>query len=1319
MIAELDAFARAGDGLVTGEPGVGKTHSITELHDLWNGQNFPHLAIPVDRLGSATEAEIRSALGISTSLMDHVERYFSERGRGVLIIDGFDSARSESSRERVLALIREALDRSDGRWSVIVTVRIYDATRSQSLRNLFIDPAIGAPAKGIGLSGTRHYLVPKLAHEEVEQGIAQISGLPEVYSEATQEFRDLLRIPFNLWLVEGILGGAASSLGLSAVASEVQLLGLYWERRVDSGDRAPESRHLLSGMVQRMVASHVLSLRVDEVFHLGAASVWDDLLSAGVLQRVGSTGQRIAFAHNTLFDYATSILLLEDDPRAMHDFIAADFGRPLFLRPSITFYYTRLWYDGREAFWKSTRETLQTSQPQVRLVGRLVPPSVIVREARLVSDFEPVVAGAMVQDGLSTELGLRILQAASALDISDDVLWAEVCCVLAGHPQREFAWNVVTIGHRIAERRKDSLGGSLAENLGLLGRRMLAWALQQEGDQLADAVGANWALPLVCRTFSTAPAESDALLRRILSLLETPGFQVRYFTQLSDNVDVLAPVAPRLVGDIYRAVFAYSETSDEETNFGGPILPLRSTRRQDFGMCEYILDKQFLAFLEAAPEEAVQAALDAFNTYVLNDQVKPYLRKGRTVSDTEYVLRFRGQDLVVAADHSAVWLDTAHPDTPLSLLRRVLDWIKTAADRRDTATLQSAVDMFARRARVQAAWVELIKAGAACPNTLGVLLSDLAVSRRLQANVYHEVVNLVAAAVALWTPDERIRYERSVESLYRDAQSEEDPGRLTKLADRLATAIPRDLTRSPVLLERRDSLEASDAIPHNDPPFHIEVTSAQFTNEDWLSERGVDVGAPGNRALLDASSSLENSIGQWRNKRAPAAELVPIYGEMENARDLLRTTPNASTDVVETLETRIASAAVVIAEAEGEVPEGLTSAARTVLLAAAQKPINLTEEDELRDFDVPSWSPVPQTEAAQGLPWLALRERDEQVLDAIEHLSRSPEPSVRFLTATEVFRLRKHAEDRFWTIVDRLAETESSKGVLAGLMQSLGRVTNQDAPRIADVLDKLLERGLGPDDRSQYADNYVQLLAWLGFNVQDTWAVGLLDAIARQPLANLELAKRISFEAFTIVTPAYLANARVRPMALRAVAWIRRLLASIHQISLQDLAGEAHTERTRGVYLIIDEIAARTYFGVKAESDNGEPRAQDIAEYFQLVRPVVEDLIRFGRRPDAALLAHSAHHLIEFLHRCLPLDPQVVLHLAADVVTSGERGGYSLDGMAVREVVEIAEELLADHRASISGGQSLEDFVRLLDSFANHGWPEALHMLWRIDEIFR
>ena len=78
-----------------------------------------------------------------------------------------------------------------------------------------------------------------------------------------------------------------------------------------------------------------------------------------------------------------------------------------------------------------------------------------------------------------------------------------------------------------------------------------------------------------------------------------------------------------------------------------------------------------------------------------------------------------------------------------------------------------------------------------------------------------------------------------------------------------------------------------------------------------------------------------------------------------------------------------------------------------------------------------------------------------------------------------------------------------------------------------------------------------------------------------------------------------------------------------------------------------------------------------------------------------------------------------VLHLAAGVVRSSERFGYNLDGLAVRDVVEFVEIVLADHRDEVRDGESLEDLLNLLDMFAKTGWTDALKLVWRLDEVFR
>ena len=73
-------------------------------------------------------------------------------------------------------------------------------------------------------------------------------------------------------------------------------------------------------------------------------TAWDKLQSDEILTKVSSTGQRIAFSHNILFDYAISVLLIDDEPQHLESFVLEEPSRPLFLRPSLTYFFTRLWY---------------------------------------------------------------------------------------------------------------------------------------------------------------------------------------------------------------------------------------------------------------------------------------------------------------------------------------------------------------------------------------------------------------------------------------------------------------------------------------------------------------------------------------------------------------------------------------------------------------------------------------------------------------------------------------------------------------------------------------------------------------------------------------------------------------------------------------------------------------------------------------------------------------------------------------------------------------------------------------------------------------
>lgn len=52
-------------------------------------------------------------------------------------------------------------------------------------------------------------------------------------------------------------------------------------------------------------------------------------------------------------------------------------------------------------------------------------------------------------------------------------------------------------------------------------------------------------------------------------------------------------------------------------------------------------------------------------------------------------------------------------------------------------------------------------------------------------------------------------------------------------------------------------------------------------------------------------------------------------------------------------------------------------------------------------------------------------------------------------------------------------------------------------------------------------------------------------------------------------------------------------------------------------------------------------------------------------------------------------------------------------------MVKFVETVLADHRNEVRDGQALEDLLKLLEIFAKSGWPDALKLVWRLDEVYR
>ena len=120
------------------------------------------------------------------------------------------------------------------------------------------------------------------------------------------------------------------------------------------------------------------------------------------------------------------------------------------------------------------------------------------------------------------------------------------------------------------------------------------------------------------------PQQAIDILEKVLKLTEEENFPIGYLYQLTHEIDKIWPFDPDFVGSIYKSVFSHYETSKEKTDMGTPVLPLSSTRRQDYHMCQYSLIKNFPKYLRTAPSFALPAIINCLNFFIIS-QIIPII----------------------------------------------------------------------------------------------------------------------------------------------------------------------------------------------------------------------------------------------------------------------------------------------------------------------------------------------------------------------------------------------------------------------------------------------------------------------------------------------------------------------------------------------------------------------------------------------------------------------------------------------------------------------------------------------------------------------
>ncbi len=1336
-------FVSRENGVVIGRPGVGKTHLLKELLQDLRSANIPHLLLSIDLLGDSDPKEWPDGLSFNGDLIEHLKSVPISDNKAILLFDGFDAARDERKRKNFLILIKRAIQDLEN-WNVAVTVRTYDAKKSQELLDLFGN-SDDTDYQTQDIS-CRHFTIPPFTEDEILQALVQIGCPISIYNNGSDEFKEtVLTNPFNLWLLEKILENLSDEdlNSLSQIRSEVQLFDQFWQRRIESADNEIDRLSVLEGIVREMVKQRSLRIRQIDVRKSLIQTALDDLFSDEILKRVSSTGQGIAFSHNILFDYAISVLLIDDEPKQLEKFITKDPSRPLFLRPSITYFFTRLWYyKNSESFWDAFWYILRSDQSvSIRLVARLIPPSVIANEAREIEQLKPLIQKIQDMETNAADAITRLFQALQTLQIKREKPWIDFCDQASEYLHIDFAWDLANLTSDILEKTESSY---IVNTCGYIGRRLLEWVWQEreeKKDEWYNRFGGHWGVSLVAKTYYTNLKASRALLEKALDLTKEDNFPIGFLTRLTANVDNICKYDPEFAIQIYFTTFSHEFKSEGKTRRGSDILPITTYRSQDFRMCQYRLVQHFPKFLQEKPIDATQAAIRSLNYIIAKEHILRFSRKDMTIEELNEPFSFHGKTANFVQDHSHIWDAQNSSGESIEMADAMFDYMAELAKSEDQHNLlDSLLDVFVDHVESAFFWKRLLKTASQFPKVFARRLFELCLAKPilLHLEVSYELSLFLENAASEFARDNRLRQiEERILALPNEAQEQENDEYLIMHRDSLLARIPMELLSSQDAKSIREKMEQENRVPENRPPVSFHFESGTVTEEKWLRDKGVDTTTSENQKLKAFSDTLEDFISDWRNKTPTKESTDLIIPKLSEVYVVIGDKTNTDEELINILWRKMTECAAIIGRDTADLDDDSFALCRNILLEGASHRLPDPETESEAQFDSLGYSPYPRHEAAIGLIRLTFDKPDTKMLDAIETLAKDKVPSVRMITAMYLTNIYGKNSDRFWRIINQRSESETNLVVHEALYNALNYIVahkQENENKTVSVMKNLLKHTTSPGGKFGSSDPFISLLMWLVIVRENFWTINFIkETYFSNPIQNSDILTRIVAETMdSYVNPKHMENNEGTKILKRSIEYLNEVISvSINTIKdLRYLLNQNPTEETneelQNMYRAIDQVISSLYYTFAHDRIETEKQTDVISydlrcRFYDEVKPLMEQVIGFADDPDTGVMfASTAHDFVKLLTSFLICNPKEVLHLAERVARSSERFGYNLDSLAVEDVVKLVEIVLADYRHVVRDDEDfLKSLLNLLDLFAKTGWSDALKLVWRLDEVFR
>lgn len=1338
---EFDSF------LVVGEPGVGKSGALHELATNLIEDGFDVVFVTVDSLEANGLGGISNELRLSNDLVELLENWEGNKP-AFFIIDALDAARSGQLARAIRDLITLIMNKAT-RWRVIASIRKFDLRYGEEIRNLFS----GSPPTSFQdpeFTNVRHLNIPVLTDDEFQQVSEKSPQLGNLIAIASEELKNLLRVPFMLNIAGDLLTNGVEIDELKPVQSQIELLEKYWQKRVIRSDNEGDAREVvLQQITELMVMEQTLRVSRSRTINLASANsrVLTDLLSNQILTEwhppESSQPERaiLTFGHHFLYDYAIARLLLRGTAHDLVNHLSQQKHWTLTIRPSINLHFQYLWQqdDSRHRFWQVALALI--ASPDVPAIGKIIAPGIAAHLTASISDLGPLLTEITI-----SESGM---QAAAIYGLRHTI-------IIVGTDSADFQHPIVGEGAGPWATLAENLSESLSIETAYLIMQLLAILLKQphlltRSQLLACGIAArellefSWNLPLrnsqlvrralenVCRTFSSEIDASAELIHKALEQKHLEKYGFEEMPELAEEILAIIPYDPRLVVEIYKTLFQYQETSREETHRGGQIFSITSTRAQDYEGALYRLAESFPHFLRISPDHAIQTLITVLENYVFS---QPYFAKNRQLDRKSF--EFRDREAVMVSDYSTTWDNELHRhDDPVKMLDSFSNYInEIAVEGNNVRLLEAIIDLVGQHNHLASLWKRLLICGTLYPQSVGVTIKSLAwtIPILIEGDTIDEAAKFIPAIYPFLSNTERIQVELAVLSISEFLHE----NRAELLRNFYLRSIPENLLESDKAKQTIADLLSTDP--------DLEKLNSRHDFSDWVSiEEAHDLRANASDEelhILDLTEQVQNFIQEIGNSRPTISHTHEIFAPLTTLANTLTNSDKINPDIVESALNSIIDASETISRAdELQCTSEIGEFVREIMLLASRHNIPIFRSNQNEDFNKNiSWGiPAPRVSAANGLVLIA-RYQDclnEEVEEAINRLSTDAVPAVRFQVARNCNALYDSAPQLMWRLIEQFSVQEQNRGVLRGLLdRPFWQLLSTETDLIIEATDTIFSRikeGNGAD-KVQALCARLFLRAYL--LQEHTPSYELVIQIIERPVGYYDATQRILMNLRDPLS-AYFAtpqNPQRNQIRRRALALFTRLVRSlrynIDQFNQQesqiftDISLEEQGQ-VRNLAQLVSTVGTEVYFASGAfaekEKKQGE-RILTITEKQQFLRdfaPIFDELVQIA---SVRLYGHGfgsmTHRIIEALEYLVPANPSQVFSLIGRFVDAGKDSGYQYESLAVSQVVNLVRLYLAQYRGVIQD-EHQDTLIEILDIFVEVGWEEAIILANRLDEIFR